>query len=208
MPFPAPEAGVDSGLLTRAGAIPGVEHASLDESSATLWLVCASAPQSASAASAARALLATEPSFARYAVRTAIRTEGQGSGRLRFIGVERLAGRDNQVRVRVTLEWGGERLEEEASGESGEAIVLRTAATAMLAAVHRFAGWEFGVRLAGIKHIRAFDADLTVASLYRPGEPSLKLVGAVVSGDDPCRAACLAVLNALNRLLGNYLANR
>jgi hypothetical protein len=208
MPLPAPEAGVDTGLLARVGAIPGVEHASLDETSATLWVVCASAAQSGDAAKAARALLASEPSFEHHSVRTAIRTDSQGSGRLRFIGVERRVGRDNQVHVRVTLEWGGERLDEEASGESGEAIVLRTAATAMLAAVHRFAGWEFGVRLAGIKHIRAFDADLTVASLYRPGEPSLKLVGAVVSGDDPCRAACLAVLNALNRLPGNYLANR
>lgn len=199
---------MDAGLLTRIAAIPGVDHASVDKSSATLWLICASAAQCGGALTGARELLATDASFAHYTVRTAIRAESTAGSRLRFIGVERLAGKDNQVRVRVTLEWGGERLEEEASGESGEAIVLRTAATAMLAAVHRFAGWEFGVRLAGIKHIRAFDADLTVASLYRPGDPSLKLVGAVVSGDDPSRAACLAVLNALNRLLGNYLVNR
>jgi hypothetical protein len=44
-----------------------------------------------------------------------------------------------------------------------------------------------------------------VASLYRSGPPRQHLVGAVVVGDDPHRAACIAVLNALNRILGNYL---
>ena len=59
--------------------------------------------------------------------------------------------------------------------------------------------------MAGVKRVRSFDADLMVASLFRAGPPRQQLVGAVVVGEDPLRAACIAVLNALNRLLGNYL---
>ena len=52
----------------------------------------------------------------------------------------------------------------------------------------------------------AFDAGLTVVSLYRVGTPAQKLLGAVLTGNDPHRAAAVAVLNALNRTLGNLLS--
>jgi hypothetical protein len=47
-----------------------------------------------------------------------------------------------------------------------------------------------------------------VVSLYRPGTPAQKLLGAVLAGADRHRSAALALLNALNRILGNYLTTR
>ena len=83
---------------------------------------------------------------------------------------------------------------------------LRTISSASLAAIAALVPHDVKVRLAGVKMVRAFDAEMVVVSLYRPDDEPHNLVGAVVSGDDPRRAAATAVLNALNRLLGNYLA--
>jgi hypothetical protein len=67
-------------------------------------------------------------------------------------------------------------------------------------------GQTLSVRLVGVKQVRAFDAELTVVSLYRVGAPAQKLLGSVLTGTDPHRAAAIAVLNALNRTLGNLLS--
>ncbi len=66
-------------------------------------------------------------------------------------------------------------------------------------------GDKLDVRVIGVKPIHAFDSDLMVVSLMRNDGAPQQLVGAVVAGDDPHASVALAVLSALNRLLGNIL---
>lgn len=128
-----------------------------------------------------------------------------GRQRVRFdsIQVEELSNR--RMRVRVTLEWNAVAHVGELEGEPGETIELRTAVGACVRAIEQIAGEPLGLRLVGVKRVRAFDAELMVVSLYRHSEAPHKLVGAVLMTDEPHRAAALALLNALNRVLGNFL---
>lgn len=127
--------------------------------------------------------------------------------RVRFDNVERWEHPDHSVSVRVTLEWEGVARSAELTGEKGEGPELRTAAQAALRTVEMVTGESFELRLVGVKQVRAFDGELVVVSIY--GGPGRKtLLGVVLAGDDPLRATVIAVLMALNRLLGNYLATR
>ena len=57
--------------------------------------------------------------------------------------------------------------------------------------------------------IRAFDATVVIVSLSARAETSAsRLVGSYLTETDPPRGAALAVLNATNRMLGNYLVTR
>ncbi|MGH7520046.1 MAG: hypothetical protein ACREMI_02085 [Gemmatimonadales bacterium] len=62
--------------------------------------------------------------------------------------------------------------------------------------------------LLGVKAVRAFDATVVIVSLSARAEQATRLVGSCLTETDPPRGAALAVLNATNRLLGNYLATR
>ena len=125
--------------------------------------------------------------------------------RVRFAGTERQESRDGHVRITAHLEWQGERFSGSAGGDSGTLIELRTAAQAALAAVEDLTKDGLQVRLIGVKQLRAFDTELVVASLVRTEGEMQRFVGSVLATADPERAACLAVLNALNRALGNFL---
>ncbi len=125
--------------------------------------------------------------------------------RVRFVGHQRHETRDGHVRIDAELEWKGERFKGAAEGDSGALIELRTAATAALKAVEALTKDELKLRLIGVKQLRAFDTELVVASLVRTEGEMQRFVGSVLATSDPARAACLAVLNALNRTLGNFL---
>jgi hypothetical protein len=133
--------------------------------------------------------------------------ERRDQQRVRFVSLDRRLLPDQQVEYQVTLEWGGVEHSVAAAGEPGDSLELRTVAAATLGAVSAFVTQPLGLRLAGVKQVRAFDADLVVVSLYRPDTQPRNLVGAVVAANDSSRAAVNAVLSALNRLLGNYLAH-
>jgi hypothetical protein len=63
--------------------------------------------------------------------------------------------------------------------------------------------------LLGVKAVRAFDATVVIVSLSTNAEGSdQRVVGSVLTEQDPARAAALAVLNATNRILGNRLFMR
>ena len=125
--------------------------------------------------------------------------------RVRFAGAKREETRDGRVRIHAELEWKGERFAGDAEGESGALIELRTAGQAALQAVEKLTKGEIKLRLIGVKQLRAFDTELVVASLVRTEGEVQRFVGSVLATSDPPRAACLAVLNALNRTLGNFL---
>ncbi|HSJ05243.1 MAG TPA: hypothetical protein VK936_00990 [Longimicrobiales bacterium] len=185
----------------RLSAIPGVECAVIDTIRREAWLVLRPDGNASTVAQEAAG------SASEYAVHLAFRPEQREQQRVRFLGVQRHAESDHHVRFTVTLEWGGTEYTGSASGDRGGAVELRTIAAAALEAVCAVVPDELRIKLAGVKQVRAFDADLIVVSLYRPDTAPHNLVGVVVIGDDMRRAAAVAVLSALNRLLGNFLTH-
>jgi hypothetical protein len=135
-----------------------------------------------------------------------VRPRDEPRRRVRLGRVEKRSEGVGLVGVRVTLEWSGSDYVGESSGESSHHIELRTAGAAAVAALNRVTGDKIRFRLVGVKLFRAFDADLLVIALMSEQNPPQKLVGAVLVGADPHRAAASAVLHATNRVLGNYIA--
>jgi hypothetical protein len=86
---------------------------------------------------------------------------------------------------------------------------LRVAAEAALHALENFAGGALAFELAGIKALRAFDANIVIVAVgLRKGEGPTRLLGSYLAEQDPVRAAVVAVLNATNRILGNFISTR
>jgi hypothetical protein len=184
----------------RLSAVQGIEQVFIDVDSNAACLVLRADvdPREVEAAAAEAA--------GDLQVSVLYRPERRDRQRVRFMELERNTQPDQQIAYTVTLEWAGTEYTGSAAGEKGDAVELRTSASAALTAIAALVPHDVKVRLAGVKLVRAFDAELCVVSLYRPDDQPHNLVGAVVAGDDPRRAAAIAVLSALNRLLGNYLA--
>jgi hypothetical protein len=177
----------------------GIDDVVIDESRREVWLILRPGTDPDAIEARYRALV--EP----YSLTTAVRPERRDRQRVRFVEVNRDVQPDQQVTFRVTLEWDGRDFAGSATGDKGSAVELRTIATASLNALAAIVPGDMPIKLAGVKQVRAFDADMVVVSLYRVDAAPHNLVGAVVIGDDVHRAGAVAVLSALNRLLGNYL---
>lgn len=188
-------------IRERLTAIDGVEHVFLDSEAATACLVLRADIDPAEVQQEAAAITGEK-----FTVSAAYRPERRDRQRVRFMELKRNVQQDQQIAYTVRLEWAGSEFTGTAAGEKGDAVELRTISSAALAAIAALVPHDVKVRLAGVKMMRAFDAEMVVVSLYRPDDEPHNLVGAVVAGDDPRRAAATAVLAALNRLLGNYLA--
>jgi hypothetical protein len=195
------DAGTAQVLRTELETLTGVERVVVDD--ATIWLQCD--PDA-------------EVTELRPRVNDAITKVGVDvekfkvifltdltSRRIKFSRIERVMERSGSVRMRVSLEWSGELKVGEAVGEAGDLLEQRTAATAALIALEAVVGENLGIKLVGVKHVRAFDEELMVVAMYRPGPPAQRLVGSVSIDNDARRAAAVAVLNGLNRILGTYL---
>jgi hypothetical protein len=129
--------------------------------------------------------------------------------RLRFheFGFQRLP--NGRCRAKVILTWSdGRRFEGSSDGVSSQTGELRCCAVAAVNALEQAVQPRLTFELLGVKTVRAFDASVVIVSLSARGEATLRLVGACLTETDPPRGAALAVLNATNRLLGNYLATR
>ena len=191
-------------LRGKLEALAGVQHALIDETTLNVFIHCdadCTASVLRKEINAALADAGIDPQSATLHFLTDLGSRQ----RVKFIGIERVNERDGNVRYRVKLSWDGEVRQGTAVNEAGELIELRTAAAAALDALEQVRGEPMGIRLAGVKQIRAFDTDLMVVALYRSVPSPQRLVGTVPVGDDTRRAAAVAVLNALNRVLGNYL---
>lgn len=119
--------------------------------------------------------------------------------------VERNRAPDGNVQIRCTLKLRGDEHDGTASSESGEPMEMRAAAAATLQALDRALGGGVGLRLVGIKQIRAFDSDLVIVSIWTSESPARHLIGAVPVTAGPIRAACTAVLDASNRFLAQVI---
>ncbi len=189
---------------TRLAQIAGVAHVVIDPVSGDVALICMQPIQRPHVEEEARAILddvAGQPTT--NPIEVTYRAEHRERARVRFSELRRhVAG--GVVRIDVDLEWGDEAFQGTASGEPGGAVEIRTAALATLSALSDIVT-ELDLKLAGVKQVKSFDAELVIVSLYGAEDPARKFVGAVVAGSDPHRSAVLAVLSALNRVLGNYL---
>lgn len=196
---------IRSALESGVRELEGVLHAAVDSRTGELWVVRDPAYEIGPIELALRARIASlghDP--ARVAIRLTLPTVSGPRRRVRFVEVERHEDQ-GKVSITVSLEWNDHVVSGEASGEKGEAIELKTTAQAALQAIQQLTPEEIGARIIGIKLIHAFDSDLIVASLLRGNDGKQRLVGAVVVTSDPNAAAAMAVLNALNRTLGNFL---
>jgi hypothetical protein len=130
--------------------------------------------------------------------------------RLKFSNFRFARTQSGLCTAEVTLEWlDGVTVVGRASGQSSPMGDLRVAAEAALHALESFAGGALSFELAGIKALRAFDANIViVAVVVRKGEGPNRLLGSYLAEQDPVRAAVVAVLNATNRLLGNFISTR
>jgi hypothetical protein len=110
----------------------------------------------------------------------------------------------------VELEWiEGQRVTGKKTGQSSPMGDLRIAAEAGIQAIESFTKGELQLELLGVKALRAFDANIVIVSLeLKRGDGPRRLLGSYLAERDPIRAAVVAVLNATNRILGNFVATR
>jgi hypothetical protein len=193
-------------LRAKLEALEGIERVVVDETTGAVMIHCT--PDSNSTALNQQIDAAISASgLDASSLKIELLTDLAARKRVKFAGAERLVER-NYVRIRITLEWNGEAFVGDEVGESGELVELRTAAAASLKALEKVLGEDLHIKLVGVKQVKAFDAELMVVALYRTGDSPQRLVGSVSAAGDPRRAAAVAVLNALNRILGNYLSVR
>ena len=125
--------------------------------------------------------------------------------RVRFVSARVSLPRAGRALAAVELEWAGESYRQEVEGETGPALELRLSAMATLRALHGILGGQVTFELVGIKGFKAFDAEVVVAVLRNTAGGGPALIGAALATENLHRSAALAVLNATNRVLGNYL---
>jgi hypothetical protein len=125
---------------------------------------------------------------------------------LRFqdFAFQRLAS--GRCRARVVLSWSdGRQFVGESEGVISQAGELRCSASAAVRALERVSQPQLGFEVLGVKAVRAFDATVVIVSLSARTETTVsRLVGSFLAETDAPRGAALAVLNATNRILGNY----
>lgn len=128
------------------------------------------------------------------------------SRRSRFVSAVLAHPTRGRARATVVLEWNEIRYEAAEEGESGAPTELRVTAQAAVRTLEQLLNGALKFQLVGIKSVTAFDASLVIALLRAADAPERSLVGVAIDMGDPPRAAALAVLNATNRVLGNYLS--
>ena len=136
-------------------------------------------------------------------VESPVRTE-----RLKFSSFTFTRSPAGRCTVQVELEYAGKRYVGRTEGQSSPIGDLRLGAEAAMQAVESFAQGRLGLELMGIKLVRAFDANVVVVSCTQRTARATRLVGCYLADRDAVRGSALAVLNATNRILGNYLTTR
>jgi hypothetical protein len=135
---------------------------------------------------------------------------GSSEQRLRFREFEFQRLASGRCRAKVVLSWAdGRQFQGESDGVISQAGELRCCAEATVRALERVVQPKLGFELLGVKAVRAFDAVVVIVSLSaRQESRASRLVGAYLAESDVPRGAALAVLNATNRILGNFFATR
>ncbi|HEU4565132.1 MAG TPA: hypothetical protein VFS05_10805 [Gemmatimonadaceae bacterium] len=116
---------------------------------------------------------------------------------------------DGRCSAEIALELEGTEVRGRSSGLSNPLVDLRVAAEATLQALQSYTEGSYGLELIGVKAVRAFDANVIIVSVaMKQGAGPRRLLGVALVEEDPARGAVLAVLNATNRVLGNFITTR
>ena len=199
------DADARANLQERILELEGVLHSGMDADGSVLWVVRDPAYDQGPIELAVRNRIAgLGLDLPDLSLRITVPTAAGPRRRVRFESVERVEDH-GRVTITVAIEWAGAVHTGSATADKGPAIELKTTARAAVDALERLTGETLDLRIIGLKPIHAFDTDLMVASLIRPGAGQQRLVGAVVVSGGPLEAAAVAVLSALNRTLGNFL---
>lgn len=205
MPSPALDADARERLQRELSHLEGVRRVIVDDDAPLrIWLV--SERMDAPVEMLVRSILARDGLRADDAeVHVSYLPAPEPRRRVRFVAARMAMPRFGRARAEVELEWGGQTFADAVEGETGGAMELRHAAQATLGALAGILDGRMQFSLVGIKSVRAFDTDLVVVLLRTDNVNPL--IGASLATSDTYRSAALAVLNATNRVLGNYLSN-
>lgn len=204
MPSTALDVDAREHLRTELEALEGVRRAVIDQDPLRIYVICERAEGPTEML--VRSILASNGLAAADAeVQLAYLPQPEPRRRVRFVSARLSNPRTGAALAQVELEWGGQTYRDAVEGETGAAPELRSAALATLRALEAILNGRMKFGLVGIKSFRAFDTDVVVV-LLRTDHVN-PLIGASLATGDPHRSAALAVLNATNRVLGNYLAN-
>jgi hypothetical protein len=204
MPSPALDSEARERLRADLEALDCVRRAVVDADPLRVYVVCDRA-ESPIDMLVSSVLAAAGISAGEAEVHLAYLTPPEQRRRVRFVAARMMTPRSGRAAAEVELEWGGQAHSERAEGEASPPLELRLAATATLKALEGILRGRVQFSLLGIKSFRAFDTDVVVVLMRT--DQGAPLVGASLASGDPYRAASLAVLNATNRVLGNYLSH-
>jgi|SRR6185503_10488088 len=127
--------------------------------------------------------------------------------RLRFADFNFTRTPSGQCSAEVSLEWETTMFVGRAIGQSSPLGDFRVCAEAAMRALEDFTRDGIRFELLGVKHVRAFDSNLIVVAIMSRHEASTqRLVGCYLAETDTLRGAAMAVLNATNRVLGDFIS--
>ena len=140
------------------------------------------------------------------AVKAFERLGGRGrEGRLLFVTHRVDSERGHRVRIGVTVEWGGEKFEGEASGADLPRARLDTMAAATLHAIEKAivalrGEGKVALSVDGVKMVEAFDGQFVLVAIHAIyGRSITALAGAAAVEDTADRAVILGTLQAADR---------
>jgi hypothetical protein len=191
-------------LRSELESVPGVRRAFVDAAADRVYLICDAPAPGLAVERAAEAVL-ERAGLAAGAVDFQLSYAAAVDRRVRFVEMVFDRPRAGVGVATAVLEWAGERVEGRAQGEGGPAGELRSCAQATVHALEAILDGRLTLEVLGLKSTRIFDQDLVSVILRSAQAPDRRLVGVSLVLQDPHRSAALAVLNATNRLLGNYL---
>jgi hypothetical protein len=194
-------------LSSELESVPGVRRAFVDAAANRVYLICDAPDPSLAVERAAEAVL-ERAGIAAGAVDFQLSYSAAAvDRRVRFVEMKFERPRVGVGIATTVLEWAGERFRGTMEGETGPGGELRSCAQATVRALEAILGGRVTLEVLGIKSTRIFDQDLISVILRSEQAPDRRLVGVSLVLQDAHRSAALAVLNATNRLLGNYLGS-
>jgi hypothetical protein len=136
--------------------------------------------------------------------------EGRQRERVRLVDAQLAHGADTRALAEIALEWKAVEYRGRAEAHGRGAVDLRVCAEATLDALHKMLGGQISFRLIGVKSVKAFDDSVAIVALGVVDPETggdRRLIGTAPSqeGGVP-QGVARAVLNATNRVLGNFLS--
>ncbi len=191
-------------LIAALNELPGVHRALTDGATESVFLICSSAQAESEVLAAADGTL-RQHDAAGMKVQIAYPSAPTPTRRARFIGVKVAQESAGISRATVELEWGDKSFVGTAEGEVTGVGEMRSCAQATLVALEGMIEGAARFTLIGIKASRIFDTELVAVLLRSEQAAEKQLIGSSLVAAGLHHAAGLAVLNATNRLLGNFL---